>query len=146
MLRRKRYINETVRFSSTVTGETCKTNHIFDCMEKCISLLATNVESNWSTLVKQLTLFAIGGIITDRTMREKCLYSELFWSAISRIWTKYREILRISPYSVRMRENKDQNNSKCGHFLYFMLCFTSKFLLKVTNRNIRKRCEIYVQS
>ena len=26
-------------------------------------------------------------------------------------------ILRISPYSVRMRENKDQNNYEYGHFL-----------------------------
>ena len=26
-------------------------------------------------------------------------------------------ILRISPYSVRMRENTDQNNSEYGHFL-----------------------------
>ena len=26
-------------------------------------------------------------------------------------------LLRISPYSVRMRENKDQNNSENGHFL-----------------------------
>ena len=25
--------------------------------------------------------------------------------------------LRISPYSVRMRENTDQNNSEYGHFL-----------------------------
>ena len=25
--------------------------------------------------------------------------------------------LRISPYSVRMRENTNQNNSKYGHFL-----------------------------
>ena len=31
-----------------------------------------------------------------------------FWSVFSRIWTKYREILRTSPYSVRMRENTDQ--------------------------------------
>ena len=34
-----------------------------------------------------------------------------------RIRTKYGEILRISPYSVRMRENVDQNNSEYGHFL-----------------------------
>ena len=27
-----------------------------------------------------------------------------------------REILRISPYSVRMRENVDQDNSEYGHF------------------------------
>ena len=28
-----------------------------------------------------------------------------------------KEILRISPYSVRMRENGEQNNSEYGHFL-----------------------------
>ena len=32
----------------------------------------------------------------------------IFWSVFSRIWTEYREILRISPYSVRMQENTDQ--------------------------------------
>ena len=31
-----------------------------------------------------------------------------FWSIFSRIRTEYGEILRISPYSVRMRENTDQ--------------------------------------
>ena len=31
-----------------------------------------------------------------------------FWFVFSRIRTEYREILRISPYSVRMRENTDQ--------------------------------------
>ena len=43
--------------------------------------------------------------------------SELFWSAFSRIWTEYEEILRISPYSVRVRENADQNNFGYGPFL-----------------------------
>ena len=33
-------------------------------------------------------------------------YSELFWSAFSRI-----------PYSFQMRENVDQNNSEYGHVL-----------------------------
>ena len=51
------------------------------------------------------------------TLREKCSYSELFWSAFPRIRTEYREILRVSPYSVRMRENADENNNKYGHFL-----------------------------
>ena len=50
-------------------------------------------------------------------MGEKCPYSELFWSVFSHIWTEYVEILRISPYSVRLRENTDQNNSEYGHFL-----------------------------
>ena len=31
-----------------------------------------------------------------------------FWSVFSHIWTEYGEILRISLYSVRMRENTDQ--------------------------------------
>ena len=50
-------------------------------------------------------------------LREKCLYSELFWSVFSRIRTEYGEIRSISPYSVRMWENADQNNSEYGHFL-----------------------------
>ena len=50
-------------------------------------------------------------------LRKKCPYSEFFWSAFSRIWTEYRDILRISPNSVRTRENADQNNSEYGHFL-----------------------------
>ena len=34
----------------------------------------------------------------------------------SRIRIEYREILRISQYSVRMRENTDQKSSEYGHF------------------------------
>ena len=49
-------------------------------------------------------------------LRKKCPYSELFWSAFSRIRTEYGEILRISPYSVRMRVIADQNNSEYRHF------------------------------
>ena len=45
-----------------------------------------------------------------------CPYSELFWSTFSRIRTEYGEIWSISPYSVRMRDNADQNNSEYGHF------------------------------
>ena len=44
------------------------------------------------------------------SLRKKCPYSELFWSVFSRIRTEFGEILRISPYSVQMRENADQNN------------------------------------
>ena len=50
-------------------------------------------------------------------MREKSSYSDLFWSAFFRIRTEYGEIRIISPYSVRMRENGDQNSSEYGHFL-----------------------------
>ena len=50
-------------------------------------------------------------------------YSELFSSIFFRIRTKYGEIRIISPYSVRMRENADQNNSRYGHFLRSVLVF-----------------------
>ena len=50
-------------------------------------------------------------------MRGKCPYLELFWSAFSCIQTEYVERLRITPYSVRMWENTDQNNSEYGQFL-----------------------------
>ena len=33
------------------------------------------------------------------------------------VTSEYGEILRISPYLARMRENVDQNNSEYGHFL-----------------------------
>ena len=40
----------------------------------------------------------------------------VFWSVFSRIRTESGEILRISPYSVRMRENTDHKNSDYRHF------------------------------
>ena len=53
---------------------------------------------------------------SSRTLRKKCPYSEIFWSVFSSIRTEYREILRISAYSVWMWENAAQNNSEYGHF------------------------------
>ena len=55
---------------------------------------------------------------TKTTLRENCSYSELFWSVFFRIGTEYGEIRSICPYSVRMRENTDQNNSEYEHFLH----------------------------
>ena len=43
----------------------------------------------------------------------KCPYSELFWSTFSRTRTEYGEILRISPYSVRMRTRITPNTNTC---------------------------------
>ena len=39
-----------------------------------------------------------------------------FWSAFSCIQTEYGELLRKSPYSVRIQENTGQKNSVFGHF------------------------------
>ena len=47
------------------------------------------------------------------SLREKCPYSEFFWSLFSLIRTEYGEIRR---YSVWMRENAYQKNSEYGHF------------------------------
>ena len=60
------------------------------------------------------------------TLCEKCPYSELFWSTYSCIRTEYGEIRSISrsisPYSVQMRKNADQNNSEYGVFTQ-CICF-----------------------
>ena len=48
--------------------------------------------------------------LTVLALSKKCPYSELFWSPFSSIFYAF------SPYSVRMRENADQNNSEQGHF------------------------------
>ena len=42
---------------------------------------------------------------------------EFLWSVFSRIWAKYGDLLRKSPYSVQMWENTDQKNSLFEHFL-----------------------------
>ena len=52
------------------------------------------------------------------TLGEKCPYSELFWSVFSRNRAECGEIRNISPYSLQMRENTDQNNSEYRHFLH----------------------------
>ena len=75
------------------------------------------------------------------SLLEKCSYLELFWSTFYRIWTEFLQILRISPHSVRMRENADQNNSEDGHFsrsafgniatYFFEISF--KFIVKALN-------------
>ena len=65
-------------------------------------------------------------------MREKSPYSVLFWYAFSRIKTEYEEILRISPNSVQMGKNTDQNNSEYEHILrsVFYLSKTDDAILK----------------
>ena len=67
-------------------------------------------------------------IFKIQTLRKKILYSKLLWSVFSHIRTEYGEIWSISPYSVRMRKNIDQNNSEYGLFSRsetFYVCFLS---------------------
>ena len=85
----------------------------------------TNRDSHWRCAVREgvfrnfakFTGKHLCKILFFNSLREKCPYSELFWSAFSRIRTEYGEIRSIFPYSVRIWENVDQNNSEYGHFL-----------------------------
>ena len=68
-------------------------------------------------------------------LRRKCPYSELFWSVFSRIRTEYGELRSISPYSVPMQENTDQNNSEYGYFLC-SVWYKWKFTIIINNSKI----------
>ena len=50
------------------------------------------------------------------SLRQKCSYSEFFWSVFCRIQTEYGEMRNIAFYSVWMREYTDQKISEYGHF------------------------------
>ena len=63
---------------------------------------------------------------------------ELFWSIFSRIWAEYEEIRSISPYSVQMRENADQNNSEYGHAVFVDLSSCGKTYLLVLSSKVRR--------
>ena len=106
-------INRQATGDST-RGVSCPNETYFGILDKeCIQ----KVEG--TLLLKEISQF--------NALRKKCAYQGLFWSVFSRIRTEYGEcsvriqskcakILCISPYSVRMRENTGQNNSKYGHF------------------------------
>ena len=65
-----------------------------------------------------------------KTLRKKCPYSELFWSAFSSHFTSERyEVPVFSPNAGKRGKNADQNNSEYGHFLRsdMIICFHLHF-------------------
>ena len=73
----------------------------------------TRMDQNMNVAVT----FSFSGVtLVMSKLRKKCPYSELFWSAFTRIRTECGKIRSISPYSVQIRENADQNNSEYGQF------------------------------
>ena len=52
-------------------------------------------------------------VSTTHCVESVCTWS-FFWSVFSCIWTEYGEIL--SPFTVQMRGNADQKNSKYRYF------------------------------
>ena len=86
-------------------------------------------------LVLLLFLFFLS-LLFCYSLHENCTYSESFMSVFSRIRTKYGEILSISPYSLRMQENADQETPNTDTFhaviislLLLLLLFSSLILL-----------------
>ena len=67
------------------------------------------------------------------TLHEKCLYSDFFWSAFSRIRTEHGDLLCKFPYLDRFRESTDQKNSEFEHLLQsvswedFFHCFHDSY-------------------
>ena len=81
----------------------------------------------------QKFLMSLLGIFYTHLHPPYCVKSvriwELFWPVFSRIRTEYGEVLLISPYSVRMWENTDQNDSEYEHFLRGAICNSLKRVL-----------------
>ena len=64
-----------------------------------------------------LITFSLNAFSTAATTQhEKYSNAEFFWSVFSRIRSEYGDLLRESPYSLRMWGNTDQKNSEYGHF------------------------------
>ena len=80
-------------------------------------------------------------------MCKNCPYSELFWSVFPRIRTEYREILRISPCSVQMSENANQNNFEYGHVLHKGISSSiSQTMFKLNLMNLGRQYSKVLQS
>ena len=107
----------------------------FICWAKGYSILFEGIKRRDAD--QQIHFIVVPFIITGMKrlpLRKKWPYSELFWSAISRIRTEYGEIRSISP--VQMRENADQNNSEYGHFSHIVDCVHS------VDRCISSHCKV----
>ena len=80
---------------------------------------------------------------------KKCPYWELSWSVFSRIRTEYGEIRSISLYTVRIRENKDQNNSEASLIIciyYLVSILFPVHYLKMVTRKCSKNVSIFLQN
>ena len=73
----------------------------------------------------------------ELSLRKKCSYSELFWSVFSRIRTEYGEILRISPYLVRMWENAGKMRTRItpNTGTFYAVFFTMRYIIPKPSEN-----------
>ena len=82
------------KFSEILQKSRTEISQIFCKIHISVLLMGFVLQVYWKRMLYQCSL------------HEKCPYLELFWSAFSGIWTEYRKIRSISPYSIRMRENR----------------------------------------
>ena len=80
---------------------------------KAASIRENTVTPNMDTFYDlrktiDIVRFVLTSLLYMHSLREKCPKMEFFWSVFSCIRTEYGEIRSISPYSVRMWENRDQ--------------------------------------
>ena len=73
-------------------------------------------------------------LLLNQTAWKVSSYLELFLSLLLGIRTEYGNILRISPYSVRIRKIIDHKNSENGHFSRSVMNTTHSCIL----RSLRK--------
>ena len=73
-------------------------------------------EWNSETLLETVYSIEYTNRTSKYTLRKVCPYSKFLWSVFSRIRTEYGDIWSISPYSVQIGENTDQNDFEYGNF------------------------------
>ena len=79
-------------------------------------------------------------------MREKCSYSEFFWSVFYHNRTENEDLQNKFLYLVQMWENMDQINSEYGRFLRSAGYTVSKFPFTDLIRCMFKKRRIYLGS
>ena len=94
----------------------------------------------WDLLISHSHFFSSK---TKNDLIKHCVKSiqiqSFFWSVFSCIRTEYGEILRISPYSVRMPKNTDQKKLRIWKlFTQWKLLTESRFSLFPTSKDILK--------
>ena len=88
-----------------------------------------------------LCLVLIQSIILKYHWMKSIQIRSIFWSTFSRIRSEYEELLRISPYSVQMRENTDQKTLRI--WTHFTKC-TSHVQARSRERPFDKTESIYL--
>ena len=104
---------------AVLTFQICKNalNEIY----RCICTYIMGVVNMWCNTLLKCNIGLMRWVRTapSHSIFEHCVKSvqirSFFWSVFSRIQTEYWQIVRISPYSVRMRGNTDQKNSLFGY-------------------------------